>query len=559
LIPAAISKADFVIIIPPAGVKNTVYPPYGAMYIAGAVRRMGLIPAIINVDTERISNEAIIDRVRQISPKYIGFSGIVAPSYKYIKALSRHIKSAFPDRVQILGGGLSSAAGPVLKNTPIDYVVAGEGDRTIVELLAALENGVSADGVAGMYIRDGENFRHTGTRRLIARLDEIPYPAFDLVDMDRYMPDGVEFIRNFIPGIRDKRILDPRRKSKMMTIPTSRGCFGKCSFCFRAYPGIRINSIKYVFDLIEYCMDKFGAGFFSLGDECFAPNKERNWEFIEEYKRRKMDFVFRILGMRVDTVDKEILKAYREIGCWMIEYGFEAGNQKMLNVIDKRVTVEQNRQTALWTSQAGIYTSPTLVLAMPGETDKTVSESADFIKSLGLGYKQYQWSYALPIPGSPLYEFARLSGAIEDEDEYLDSIDGKVAGAGVFHVNLTDEPDAVVASWADRIRDDIDDAYLKRRYKFRALARLMSLIKKIMVHLVKKDLGSVIANKLRASARPAAQKGPSEPPVIRFRKKPGFIFEELIKGMPDKDVNRDMALCEVNARLRGQQDGHARH
>jgi hypothetical protein len=302
-------------------------------------------------------------------------------------------------------------------------------------------------------------------------------------------------------------------------------------------------------------MDKFGAGFFSLGDECFAPNKERNWEFIEEYKRRKMDFVFRILGMRVDTVDKEILKAYREIGCWMIEYGFEAGNQKMLNVIDKRVTVEQNRQTALWTSQAGIYTSPTLVLAMPGETDKTVSESADFIKSLGLGYKQYQWSYALPIPGSPLYEFARLSGAIEDEDEYLDSIDGKVAGAGVFHVNLTDEPDAVVASWADRIKTEIDDDCLRRRYGSRVLAAFMALVKKIGIHLANGDLGAVIADKMRSLASPASPVKTPEGSVIRFRKKKEMVFEDLIKDMDYKAINRQMALCEVNARLRERRNG----
>ncbi len=552
---AVAGKADFVIIIPPAGVKNTVYPPYGAMFIAGAVRKTGLTPAIINVDTERISNGLIIDRIRRMSPKYIGFSGIVAPSYKYIKALSREIKAAFPDRIQILGGGLSSAAGPILKNTPVDYVVAGEGDRTIVELLDALENGRSADGVAGMYIRDGESFRHTGARRLIARLDEIGYPAFDLVDMERYMPDGVEFIRNFIPDISDRRILEPGRNRKMMTIPTSRGCFGKCSFCFRAYPGIRVNSIKYVFDLIEYCIDKFGTGFFSLGDECFAPNKARNWEFIEEYRRRKMDFVFRILGMRVDTVDRDILRAYKDIGCWMIEYGFEAGNQKMLNIIDKRVTVEQNRQAALWTSQAGIYTSPTLVLAMPGETDKTVSESADFIKSLNLGYKQYQWSYALPIPGSPLYEFARLSGAIEDEDEYLDSLDGKVAGAGIFHVNLTDEPDSVVASWAEKIRTRIDDDYLRRRYGSRFLAVFMSIIKKIRTHLSRGDLGAVITAKLRSLASPVTPAKTQAQPTVRFRKRQGFVFEDLIRGMDDTAVNRQMALCEINARLRERRDG----
>lgn len=543
-------NCDFVIIIPPAGVKNTVYPPYGAMYIASAVRRKGFAPAIINVDTDRISNREVIDRIRSLGPKYVGFSGIVAPSYRYIKELSRDIKSAFPEKIQILGGGLSSAAGPILQNTPLDYVVAGEGDTTIVEMLDALEKGKSAGDVAGIYLREGDGCRFTGVRRLIGRLDDIGYPAFDLIDMEKYMPDGKEFIRNFIPVIKDKRILEPGRKKKMITIPTSRGCFGKCSFCFRAYPGIRINSMKYVFDLIGYCIDKFGAGYFTFGDECFAPGKARNWEFIEEYKRRKMDFVFRILGMRVDTVDKDILRAYKDIGCWMIEYGFEAGNQKMLNIIDKRVTVEHNRQAALWTKEAGIYTSPTLVLAMPGETDKTVAESINFLKSLDFGYKQYQWSYALPIPGSPLYEFARLAGAIENEDEYLDSLDGKVAGAGVFHVNLTDEPDEKVESWADRIKEEVDDDYIMKKYKVRALAKLMAVIGNIKLHLIKKDLSIVIRDKVRSLFSSRKRQDASQKPTVRFRKRKDLIFEDLIRGMSDTVVNRKMSLSEINLKLK---------
>lgn len=543
------AKDDFTIIVPPAGPKNTVYPPYGAMYIASALRNAGLSASIINVDTERISNGEIAGIIKERSPKYIGFSGIVAPSYKYIKALSRELKSIFPEKIQVLGGGLSSAAGTVLKNTPIDYVVAGEGDVTVVELIDALETGRSPHSVTGIYAREGQGCRFTGARKLIARLDDIGYPAFDLVDMERYMPDGREFIRRFMPDLKDGKILDPGRKKGMITIPTSRGCFGKCSFCFRAYPGIRTNSMKYVFDLIEYCIDKFDAGYFTFGDECFAPGKARNWEFIEEYKKRNMDFVFRILGMRVDTVDKDILRAYKQIGCWMIEYGFEAGNQKMLNVIDKRVTVEQNRQVALWTGEAGIYTSPTLVLAMPGETDKTVDESISFLKSLDLGYRQYQWSYALPIPGSPLYTFSKLSGAIVDEDRYLDSLDGKVAGAGIFHVNLTDEPDETVVSWADRIRNELDSDYFLKRYKIRALARFMDIMLKIKAHIIRGDLFAVIIGKARLSGlRQDGGTGTGEP-AVRFRKRKDISVEELVKGLGNSGINREMSLKEINSRL----------
>ena len=89
------------------------------MYIASALRQKGYNTKILNVDIERIENREVIERVRQKDPKYIGFSGIVAPTYKYIKDLSIELKKSFPDKIQILGGGLSSAAGPILKIHPL--------------------------------------------------------------------------------------------------------------------------------------------------------------------------------------------------------------------------------------------------------------------------------------------------------------------------------------------------------------------------------------------------------------------------------------------------------
>lgn len=545
-------RVDLVIIVPPAGSKNTVYPPYGAMYIASACLAKGYGADIIDADSTRLANAEIIDRIREMDPRYIGLSGIVAPSYNYIKKLSFELRGAFPDKKQILGGGLSSAAEAILDNTSVDIVVKGEGDRTITDLLEHLDRGADIGGVKGIHFKKGPEHVFTGHRELIGKLDELPYPAFDLVDMDKYMPDGVEFIRNFTTKIKDRRIYDKGRKRKMVTIPTSRGCFGECSFCFRAYPGIRAHSMKYVFDLIEHCIDKYDAGFFTFGDECFAPSKARNWEFIEEYRRRRLDIVFRILGMRVDTVDKEILKAYKEIGCWMIEYGFESGSQKMLNIINKRVTVEQNRQAALWTAQAGMFTSPALVLAMPGETDRTITETIDFLKSLNFDYKQYQWKYALPIPGSALYDFARLSGAIKDEDEYLSSLTKEVDKAGIFHVNLTDEPDDVVASWDGRLKREMDEHYFKRVFGNRYLAGIGKFVMTLDIYRRRNALRPAILAKLRkilsGTGKTAGKPGPaaSHP---RFRKDPVISTEKLLAGIDHSAPNRAAALKSLNKRI----------
>lgn len=547
-------NTDLLIIIPPLGVKNTVYPPYGAMYIASALRQKGYNPRILDVDAERISNSEIIERIRQIAPRYIGFSGRVATSYRYVKDLSLELKKVFPNKLQILGGGLSSAAEAVLMNTSVDIVVCGEGEITVVELFGCLENGGDLSNVSGICYRNGSIFADTGKRALINNLDGLPYPAFDLIDMNKYLPDGVEFIRSFTTKIEDAKIRDKKRKRKMITIPTSRGCFAECSFCFRAYRGLRLNSMKYVFDFIEYCIEEFDAGFFTFGDECFAPNKARNWEFIEEYKRRKLDIIFRILGMRVDTVDKEILRAYKQIGCWMIEYGFESGSQKMLNIIDKRVTVEQNRNAALWTDEVGIFTTPALVIGMPGETDETVNETIDFLKSMNLDFRQYLWKYAIPIPGSHLYDFGRITGIIDNEDAYLSSIQDGIGDGGVFNINLTEEADEAVAEWGQKINDELDYQYIYRKYKVKnpAIATIIRYMEIIRLLYRRKNLLNTLKKRLLGvlnSILIPGKKNESKKMVARFRKKRDLHLESFFKEWGYSSFNREMALKNINQGL----------
>lgn len=545
---------DLLIIVPPGlGKKNGIYPPYGAMYIAGALRQRGYVPAILNADTDRMTDSEVLDRIRDINPEYIGFSGAVAHLYKYIKRLSGLLKTAFPSKIQILGGGLSSAAETVLMNTPIDIVVKGEGEATIIELLDCLKSGGDMHRVLGLLFRDDGRVVFTGNRKLIT-LDTLPYPAFDLIDMERYISDGPDMIRWFTSRVRGKRVLNRKRSRRMLTIPTSRGCFGECSFCFRAYPGLRVHSIKYVFDLIEYCIDKFDVGHFTLGDECFAPNKERNWQFINEYKKRKLDFVFRILGMRVDTVDLDILRAYNDIGCWMIEYGFESGSQKMLNVIDKRVAVDQNRKVALWAREAGVFTSPALVLAMPGETGETIDETISFLKSIDLEYKQYQWKYALPIPGSPLYEYSRLTGAIEDEDEYLISLAEESQDSTELIVNVTDEPDETVRSWSAKMRSELDDHYFKTRYKNRLVRQAMRFIEAVLLHWRRKTLLNRVNAVFASYVRRSPDWNYTKSRQATFRKKKSVDILAGHDNTKPHSVSSDISLKKVNNRLRGSMD-----
>jgi len=236
--------------------------------------------------------------------------------------------------------------------------------------------------------------------------------------------------------------------------------------------GIRLHSLDYLFDYVEFLMNKYNVGFFSFGAELFFPSKKYYWDFIEGIKKRKLDILFYITGARVNTVDKDILRALKEAGCWMIEYGFESGSQKMLDIMEKGTTVEQNIQVARWTKEAGLFTVPSIILGMPGETGETVWESINFLKKIDAGWHQYMVNYPLALPGSPLYDYARVKKYITDEDKYLESVSDINAAMLVIKdkendcfINYTEEPDHVVKGWNNLLTTEMELHYIKNKMK----------------------------------------------------------------------------------------------
>lgn len=438
------------ILIPRYNIPVSYYMPFGAMYIARSLMDEGHIVRIDDCHMEKISEKEIYKIISEFSPDVIGYSAIVATSYKFVKETSRKIKELFPNTKIIIGGGLTAATDIVLKNTDVDVAVIGEGDLTVKELIKSIEQKTDFSNIKGIAYKENNNIIYTPPRSLIQNLDVLNYPAFELIDVGKYTLNVVDFLKRFkIYTNWDKRFFSPHRQTQILRIPTGRGCIASCAFCYRHMRGLRHFSFDYLFRYIEYLMDKFKTNQFSFGDECFSSNKKWVWEFIEEIKKRKLDIMFQILGMRVDTVDREILYALKEIGCWMIEYGFESGSQKILNIMGKNITVQDNINVALWTKEADIFTSPAFVLGMPGETTETVYETIEFIKKIK--YNQFQYTFALPMPGTPLYDYAKLNGYIVDEDKYLESIyfiDLNNFVETKEFINFTEEDIATVRKWS---------------------------------------------------------------------------------------------------------------
>lgn len=459
------------IVIPPCREAPTTYPPYGAIYIGTILKQNNYDVKLLNLDILRIELSETMKLIADFNPEIIGFSGIVSTNYRYIKEISHVVKERFPDVLQILGGQLSSAATPILQNNPIDVIIKGEGERTIINLLNAIKDGTDYQEVKGLVFKRNGEIIYTPEADLIANLDDLPFPDYDLIDVNEYLVDASDRFSN----IGDNFNLNPEfikiysQRKNSFTIMTGRGCQGKCTFCSRNVRGYRKNSVEYILDLVEHIVKTYNVGFFTFGDESFFPNKKWGLKFVEKLKERKIEIMFYVLGARVDTVDQELLHALKGVGCLMVEYGFEHGSQRMLDMMQKNATVAENYNAYMWTKNAGLHTAPSNVINMPGETNESITDTIQFLKSLKMNTLKYFVNYAQAHPGTPLYDYALLRGLIKDEEKYLLNLTDIDAGdyvsafrQGIF-LNFSEKPLSEVFTWLQRIKFEIEIDYLRRQ------------------------------------------------------------------------------------------------
>ena len=465
------------VVVPQSREIPTSYPPYGALYIASWLIQNGYEAEIFNMDINRSTVLELIEKIHEYKPDVVGLSGIVSTSYKYIKQIALAIKNEKLNIPVILGGQLSRAADVVLQNTLVDYVVIGEGEVIMLSLLAHLKGEYPINEVKGIaYRKDGE-IVHTAPGNQIRDLDSLGQPLWEMIDMDKYLLNPLDrwsdFIRHgaqFSKHFND--LLDG--DAKAFTIMTGRGCTDWCTFCTRNIKGLRKHSHEFLLDMIEHLEKTYNVKFYCFGDESFISSKKWVYEFIEKLKARKLNIAFYILGARVDTVDKELLRALKDAGCFMIEYGFEHGSQRMLDMMEKRATAAENYRVYHWTRELGMYTVPSNVINMPGETQESINESIEFMKSLkGLEPNNFFINYAQAHPGTPLFDYALQTGMISDADEYLEKISDLDAAdmhqaieRGVF-MNFSGRPIEEVLSWQNYMRTQVNSSKGSNKSKFR--------------------------------------------------------------------------------------------
>jgi radical SAM superfamily enzyme YgiQ (UPF0313 family) len=221
-------------------------------------------------------------------------------------------------------------------------------------------------------------------------MDDFPDPAFDLIDWKKYRlsPFGC-------------------KKEKSIGLVTSRGCFGKCTFCSRKVFGNKFRgySVHRLIEMLDRIKKDHGIDDFLFYDDLFVGNRRRLIEFCEAIIGRRFTWS---CCSRVDVLDLPTLNLMKRAGCWMIEYGIESGSQRILDSMKKGITLDTIRSTISLTRKSGIMSKGNFILGNLYETKKSLEETINFASSLPLDMMQH--TFLAPLPGTECYEKAKNEG-----------------------------------------------------------------------------------------------------------------------------------------------------
>jgi len=400
--------------------------PLGMISVAAQIRKDGhtvavfdslLYPEKTNDKTHfGASFHTIGKAVRDFAPDVIGVTNLFSTQMAKALRLTEFIKAQYP-RTKIIVGGPHATAKPEEFLTPtsgVDMAVIGEGEITLANILKYYAGTMKLHDVKGIaYMHHGKLLRNP--LEYIQDLDSLPYPAYDLIEIEKYFELAKEG--------RGSRYYDIfYEPMKEITMITSRGCPYECIFC-SIHPTMgykfRYQSPAYVVAHIEFLLQKYGVELIHFEDDNLTLNQPRLEKIFDLILEKKLVFAWDTPnGVRADALSFSLLEKAKRTGLQHLRIAIESGNEEFLNtVIKKRLKLEKVIETAKNCKQLGIPLSAFYIIGFPGETKEKIQETLDFAYMM---MKQYHvkphLNFAMPLVGTEMYALAKEKGYLVDED-----------------------------------------------------------------------------------------------------------------------------------------------
>jgi radical SAM superfamily enzyme YgiQ (UPF0313 family) len=383
-----------VLLLTPVGTYwvKRVTPPLGLLSVATLLEKEEHEVEIFDTYLHQATQSDLARKVRSFKGRVFGITSHVEDRLNAWET-ARLIKEVNPESFVMLGGPFPTICHrEILEDWPcIDLVVRGEGDHTTLEVIKALERG-NLNGIEGISYRDreGKIVVNPG-RALIEDLNTLPFPAFHLVDFDRY-PNYFESEGLYATSVASRI----RHITRTASLIFGRGCPYQCVFCAsvemwgRRY---RILTPENAVAQIGYFMER-GINGFAFYDDHLLLNKKWFSRFVDLIKEKKYDIRCK-LSARVDAINEDVGNQLVEIGCVLVTLGIESGSQRVLDIMDKGTTVKQIEDSLRILTERGIYAKGGMLFGFPGEGEREINESMSFIEEME---KKYFLNAGFPMP-----------------------------------------------------------------------------------------------------------------------------------------------------------------
>lgn len=377
------------------------YLPINIMTIAAYVEKAGFSTKIFDATNLRLTKSFLSDYFQNNSFKVIGISSYTASICSAYRTATL-AKKLLPN-VKIMLGGIHGTLLPEqsLRECPaLDSVCIGEGEATFLEYIKHCINGEPTElaKIEGIAYRDPstQTAVRTNPRAANRNLAWLPMPAYHLVSMERYLMPPANY-----------------HKKPAYATYVSRGCPFTCSFCnsrdIFGPGGAGYRPIDHVIAEIRLLQNRYGMQDVFFYDGTFTTNKKWVQEFCIRLIKEKIHLEWSC-NTRCDTVDWETARLMKRAGCWKVLIGVESANQKSLDLLNKRETVDTIENGIKYFKKAGIQITASYILGLPGETEEDVMKTIRFSRKLATEAAMY--FIPVPMPQTKLMDDCRTDGGL---------------------------------------------------------------------------------------------------------------------------------------------------
>ena len=374
--------------------------PLGLAYVAAAVREAGHQVEILDAPAMGMDASQVAAHVRDHGFQVAGIS-VLTPSFRRAKETARAVAALAPKARVVMGGAHATVMPEAsLRDFDCHAVVAGEGERSMVELVNALDGGQSLEGIAGVtHWLDGKPFSNP-KRKMETRLDNLPKPARDLLPMDKYYLTATRVKTGGLCG----------------TVIAGRGCPHNCAFCSHTFGRTgRFHSPQRVVEEIEELIGRYKAAEINLEADTLTTSRKHVLALCRELVAAKIpQRVQWTCESRADGLDEDVLAAMKEAGCWQVSIGVESGNDRLLKKINKGETLADIERAVGLCHKVGLSVRAFYMIGLPSETKEESLKTIEFAKKLNTDWAQF--TVTIPFPGTPMFEEADSRGEIRSRD-----------------------------------------------------------------------------------------------------------------------------------------------